>query len=110
MLAAVHVAREQQYPARRCQHEHDTDHRLLHVGPSSLRPRQQQRARERRDKCCELHGDPLGLESETIGEQHAAAGNLRDREVDEDDATGEYLRTERDVRRSDKKPRNQRRQ
>ena len=99
MLAAVHIAREQQHAAGRGEHEHDADDRLLHVGPAALGPRQQQRAGERGGECGDLHRDAPGVETEAIGEDDAAAGDLRDREVDEHDAAREHLRAERHVRR-----------
>ena len=53
---------------------------------------------------------PCGLEPEPVGEQHAAAGDLRDREVDEHDAAREHLHAERHVRRGDEQPGDERRQ
>ena len=44
-----------------------------------------------------------------MGENDAEAGNLRDREVDEDDAAIENLYAERHVRRGDEEPRHARR-
>ena len=92
MLAAMHVAREQQHAARRAEHEGDTDHRFLHLGPDALGPRKKQRACERRRECGDLHSGPLRLEPELVGQQHAAARDLRDGEIDEHDAAGEDLR------------------
>ncbi len=64
MLAAVHVAREQQHAAGRAEHEHDADDRFLHVGPDALGPREQQRAAERRRQRGDLHRDACGLEAQ----------------------------------------------
>jgi hypothetical protein len=63
---------------------------------------------ERGDERGHLHGDALGLESHAVREQHAAAGDLCDREVDEDDAAREHLRAQRDVRRGHQQARGER--
>ena len=101
MLAAVDVAREQQQAAGGREDEHDADDGLLDVRPDLLRPSQEQRTAECRGERCDLHGNAFRLEAELVGEQHAAARHLRDREVDEDDAAGEHLHPERHVRRGD---------
>ncbi len=98
MLAPVRVRGEQQDAARGTEHEGHADHRLLHFGPDLLGPREQERARERRDEGRDLHGKPLRGEAQAVGEQHAAARDLRDREIDEYDSAREHLHAERHVR------------
>ena len=97
VLAAANVASEKQYPAGRCQHKHHADHRFLHIGPAALGPRQQQSAQKRCDERRELHCDPFGLKAKAAREQDPASSNLGDRKVDEHDAAGEYLCTQRHV-------------
>ncbi len=110
MLAAVHVAREQQHAAGRTEDEHHADHRFLHLGPDALGPGQEQRAAERRGQRGDLHGDAFGLEAEAVGEQHAAAGDLRDRQIDEHDAARQHLHAQRHVGRGHQQSGSERRQ
>ena len=110
MLAAMHVAREQQHASRRAQHEYDADHRFLYVRPDPLGPCEEQRAGQRRGECRDLHGDALRFEAQLVGEQHAAARDLRDREIDEHDPAREHLHAERHVGRRDQDARHERRQ
>jgi len=97
VLRPVWVGGEEQDAPGRREHEHHPDHRLLHVRPDALGPREQQGAAERGRERRDLHRDPLGVEAEAVGEQHAAAGDLRDREVDEHDAAREHLHAQRHV-------------
>jgi len=108
VLAAVRVAREQHEARGGAEHEHHADHRLLHVGPDALGESEQQAAHERGAERGDLHGGPLVLEAEAVREQHAATRDLRDGEVDEDDAAREHLHAERNVRRGDEKARGER--
>ncbi len=110
MLAAVDVARQQQHAAGRREHEHDADHRLLHVGEHALGPREKQRTAQRRGERGDLHGGAFRLEAQLVGEQHAAAGDLRDGQVDEHDAAREHLRAERHVSGRHQQPGGERRQ
>ncbi len=110
VFAAVHVACEQQDASGRSQHEGDADHRLLHLGPDALGPGQQQRPGERCRERRDLDRDALRLEPELVGEQHATAGDLRNGEIDEDDATRQHLRSERHMRRGHENAGDKRRQ
>ena len=92
------------------EHENDADHRFLHVRPDALRPGQEQRAGEGGGERRDLNRDALGLESDLVGEHHAAAGDLGDRQVDEDDSAREHLHAQRHVRRGDEQARQERRQ
>ena len=67
MLAAVHVAREEQHAAGRGKNEHDADHCLLHLRPYALGPGEEQCTAERGDQRGDLNGDAVGLEAELIG-------------------------------------------
>jgi hypothetical protein len=103
------VAREQQHAGGCREHEHDADDRFLHVGPAAFRPCQQQSAAERCRQRGDLRRRAAGVETDAIGEEHAAARDLRDREVDENDSAREHLRAERNVRRGDEQTGRERR-
>jgi hypothetical protein len=64
-----------------------------------LRPGQQPGAEQRRRDGGGLHRDAALGQAEGIGGDDAEAGDLGDREIDEDDAAVEHLLAERHVRR-----------
>ena len=68
------------------------------------------RAAQRGGKRRDLHGHALGLEADAVGEQYAAPGDLRNRQIDEHDAAREHLHAERHVRQRDEESRDERRQ
>jgi hypothetical protein len=82
---------------------------FLHLRPVLLGPGEEQRAGERRGERRRLHAQPVRLEAEPVGEDHAQPRDLRHREIDEDDAAREHLDAERRVRRDDQQPGDERR-
>src|SRR4029079_17365336 len=70
----------------------------------------QKRTTQRGGQRGDLHRDALGLEADLIGNEYAAARDLRDGEVDEHDAAREHLRAERNVCRGDEQAGDQRRE
>jgi hypothetical protein len=57
---------------------------FLYLGPALLGPVERERAGKRSDERRDLHCGAARLEAEPVGEHHAQAGNLRHREIDED--------------------------
>ena len=86
-------------PGARREDEHHADQRLLLLRRAPLGPGQQPRAEQGRRDGRGLHGDAALGQAERVGGDHAEPGDLRDREVDEDDAAVEHLHAERHVRR-----------
>ena len=67
-------------------------------GRLRLGPGQQQRAGQRRGARRELRAPPFDRQLETVGRDHAEPRHLRDGEVDEHDAAGQHLLSQRHVR------------
>ena len=99
MLAAVRIVREQQQAAGRREHEQRADQRLLIIRPLAIGPGQQRAAEQRRDRGGDLDAVAVLVDADVLREDHAERGDLRDREIDEDDAAREHLLAERHVRR-----------
>ena len=98
VLAALRVVGEQQQRAGRREHEQRADQRLLEFRPVAVGPRQQPGAADRRDGGRDLHAPPAFVDAVPLREDHAERGDLRDRQVDEDDAAREHLLAQRHVR------------
>ena len=107
MLAAVRVAGEQQQSHARREDEEHADQRLLLLRRAPFGPSQQPGTEERRSDRGGLHGEAVLGDAERVGGDHAEPRDLRDREVDEDDAAIEHLHAERDVGREDEQPSDQ---
>jgi hypothetical protein len=91
VLAAVRIAGQHQDAGAGSQDEHDADHRLLLAGHAPFHPRQQPGAQQGRGAGRQLHRDTALRQADRIGADHAQAGDLRDRQVDEHDASLQHL-------------------
>jgi len=104
MLAAVRVAGEQQQASARRQHEQHADQRLLDLRPAALGPGQHQGSEQRRRQRRHLNRPALRLEPHRVRRNDANSGDLRDRQVDENDPAIEHLGAQRHVRGQHQQP------
>ena len=109
MLAALRITGQQQDAGAGCEDEQHADQRFLLLRSAALGPGQQQSAEQRRADGSSLHRHPARGQPERHCGDHAQAGDLRDRQVDKDDAALEHLRTERHVGGQHQQPGEQRR-
>src|SRR6185295_8139639 len=77
--------------------------------PALLGPVKRKRAGKCSDERSDLYRGAARLEAEPIGEHHAQTGNLRHREIDEDNSAPEHLDAERRVSQRDQQPCSERR-
>ncbi len=98
MFTAVRIVRQQQDAGGRGQHEHDADHRFLDLRPAPVGPVEDPRGDERGADGRDLHHEAACLPAHRVRGDDAEARDLRDREVDEDDAAAQDLLPERHVR------------
>ncbi len=86
MLATVRIMAQQQQPAGRRQNEQDADLRFLHFRPALLGPGQQECAQHRSAAGGDLHQPALRIEIGHACDDDAKRGDLRNRQIDKDDA------------------------
>ena len=82
----------------RSQDEYRTDNGLLHLGPATFTPVQQQRTSQSRGKGGHLDRPVAGLPVKGMRGYHAESRDLRNGEIDEDDTARQHPAAERDMR------------
>jgi hypothetical protein len=92
---AVGISCQQQDLQRGCQHEHRSDDRLLDIRPAFLGPGKKQCAEKRGRERGALHRNALSFPAKKVGCDHADSCDLRDRDVDENDAPVQHLYSQR---------------
>jgi len=109
VLAAVRIAGQQQDACAGCQDEHHADQRFLLLRHATLGPSQQQRAELSRAQRRHLHLDAALGHSQRISGNHADPSDLRNRQIDEHNATVQHLSAQRHVGREHQEPSDHRR-
>ena len=98
VFAAVRIVGQQQDLRRGRQHEQDADQRLLHLGTLAFGPGEQQRAGQRGGGGRESARPTLRWVVRSGSRDDAERRHLRDGEIDEHDAAGQHLLSQRHVR------------
>src|SRR5690606_41150008 len=87
-LAAVRIAAGPEHRGGRAADVEQTDERLSLSWPTRLEPGRQQRCRQRESHARGQRGRTIGIVTDN---EDAECGELRDRQVDEDDAPAQHL-------------------
>jgi hypothetical protein len=89
---------KQQQAAGCGEHEHGADQGFLKPGPTLVGGTEQAGTKQGGDGGSHLHAEAMLVHAEELGEDHAECRDLRDCQVNEDDAAREHPCTQRHMR------------